>query len=137
VEVDGFYDDTTHWWRQLKEESQYQFVESRDNLYGTLWRVERNGDDVRHFKIDKPTARYHYTKDTYGVSVSHKVDRQEGRVIDTSSGEILGRYTRYSREPYSFYLSFRGPYGCDGPDGGPNTKHGWSLLIPQILKPKA
>ena len=40
VEVDGFYDDTTHWWRQLAE-SDYQFVESRDNTYGGLWRVER------------------------------------------------------------------------------------------------
>jgi hypothetical protein len=79
VEVEGFYDDTTHWWRQLIE-SNYQFVESRDNTYGGLWRVERDGKGVRHFKIDRPTARYHYTTNIYGTRVAHKITRQESRV---------------------------------------------------------
>ena len=100
VEVDGFYDDTTHWWRQLKESSNYQFVESRDNLYGTLWRVERDGEGLRHFAIDKPTARYHYRVIDSHKKTVHKITRFENVVLDSSNGEILGRYVDYYRGPY-------------------------------------
>ena len=134
IEVKGFYDDTTHWWRQLSE-SDYQFVESRDRTYGGLWRVERDGRGLRHFKIDRPTARYHYTRNIYGEKVAYKITRQESGVTDTASGEIVGRYVEYGRKPYWFYVSLAvPPFSCDGPDGGPNSKHN-SLIYRDVLRP--
>jgi hypothetical protein len=134
VEVDGFYDDTTHWWRQLAE-SNYQFVESRDNTYGGLWRVERDGKDVRHFKIDRPTARYRYTTNIYGTPVAHKVLRQESRVSDQTTGEIIGRYVEYGRRPAWFFVGLgETSFSCDGPNGGPNSKHN-RLIYRDVLIP--
>jgi hypothetical protein len=109
VEVDGFYDDTTHWWRQLREFSNYQFVESRDNLTGTLWRVEREGDSVRHFKIDKPTARYHYRAPYEQVVVDYKIRKTERVVADSETGEVLARETIYARYAYWLYISLDVP----------------------------
>jgi len=104
VEVDGFYDDTTHWWRQLAE-SKYKFVESKDYIDKTLWRVERAGDEIRHFRIDKPTARYHYKRVDVHTPVAHQIKRFENVVVDSQSGEVLARYTDYSRGPYWFFIS--------------------------------
>ncbi len=133
VEVDGFYDDTTHWWRQLSE-SEYKFVESRDNTYGGLYRVERDGKALRHFKIEQPSAKHHYEKDS-GVRVTHKVYRQSSTVEEIPTHLILGRYIRYSRQAPWFFIGLDDPgFGCDGPDGGPNTKHSF-LIYREILKP--
>ena len=112
-------------WIKHPVDDQMQVIVEIDSGYA--WRLT---------KLDKPAARYHYTRDRYGVSVAHKVSRQEERVIDTTSGELLGRYVVYSRKPHSYYLSFLGPYGCDGPDGGPNTKQ-IPLIYRQVLKPKS
>ncbi len=134
VEAEGFYDDTTHWWRQLAE-SNYQFVESRDNTYGGLWRVERDGKEVRHFKIDHPTARYHYTTNIYGTKVAHKITRQESRVSDETNGEIIGRYVEYGRRPPWFFVGMgEASFSCDGPNGGPNSKHN-RLIYRDVLIP--
>jgi hypothetical protein len=135
VEVDGFYDDTTHWWRQLAE-SNYQFVESRDNTYGGLWRVERDGKEVRHFKIDRPTARYHFIRDS-GRDIGHKVAKQESRLIDTQEGQSVAEYRVYIREPPWFFVGLDRPnMGCDGAADGPNSTHKNSFLIYRdALKP--
>jgi hypothetical protein len=108
VEVDGFYDDTRQWWRQLQE-SGYQFVESRE--YGTknYWRVELLGGGVRHFKIDQPTARYHYRTVNNAMPVAHQIKRFEDVVLDNQTGEILGRYTNYTRGAYWFFISLDRP----------------------------
>jgi len=135
VEVEGFYDDTTHWWRQLAE-SKYQFMESRDNTYGGLYRVERDGSGVRHFKIDHPTARYHFSRDS-GKSIEHKLAKQESRVVDSQTGEALGEYRVYIRQAPWFFIGLDRPnMGCDGPEGGPHSKHKNSFLIYRdILNP--
>lgn len=108
VEVEGFYDDTTHWWRQLAE-SNYQFVESRDNTYGGLWRVERDGTGVRHFKIDHPSARYHYRRLAWHSPVAHQVAKFENAVMDTQSGDVLGRYIAYYRGPPWYFVGLDRP----------------------------
>ena len=134
VEVDGFYDDTTHWWRQLAE-SEYQFVESRDNTYGGTWRVERDGNEVRHFKIERPTARYHYSSNIYGTTVGHKITRQESRVSDGANGEIIARYVAYGRRPPWYFIALGEiPVSCDGPEGGPHSKHN-RLIYREVLIP--
>lgn len=108
VEVEGFYDDTTHWWRQLAE-SDYQFVESRE--YGTtsLWRVERDGTELKHFKIDHPTARYHYRTLAGHKAVAHQVDKFENIVVDSQTNEVLGRYLNYYRGAPWFFVGLDRP----------------------------
>ena len=108
VEVEGFYDDTTHWWRQLAE-SKYQFVESRDNTYGGLYRVERDNAGLKHFKIDRPTARYHYRWPHMNTPVEYKVAKTERHVADSQAGEILGRYVDYDRRAPWFYIGLDKP----------------------------
>ena len=108
VDAEGFYDDTTHWWRQLAE-SNYQFVESRDNTYGGLWRVERDGKEVRHFKIDHPTARYQHRRLAWHTPVSHEVKRFENVVIDIQANEVLGRYVDYYRGAPWFFIALDRP----------------------------
>lgn len=108
VDAEGFYDDTTHWWRQLAE-SNYQFVESRDNIYGGLWRVERDGKEVRHFKIDHPTARYQHRRLAWHTPVSHEVKRFENVVIDIQANEVLGRYVDYYRGAPWFFIALDRP----------------------------
>ena len=90
----------------------------------------------RRIKIDKPTARYHYTRDLYGVPIGHKIKKSEARITDVATGEILGRHTSYSRSAYWFFIGLDAPgVGCDGPDLGPQTKHS-SLIYSEILKTK-
>ena len=136
AQVDGFYDDTTHWWRQLTESSNYKFVESRDNATGQLWRVERIENEVHHFRIDKPTARYHFKSawSDRALRVTHKIRREESSVLDTKTGSLIAQYVLYSRQPYWFYVGLEAPYGCDGPEGGPNPRHS-SLIYRRVLIP--
>jgi hypothetical protein len=108
VEVEGFYDDTTHWWRQLAE-SNYQFMESRDNTYGGLFRVERDGDRLRHFKIDRPTARYHYRSLHLHRSVAYKIRAFEWVVEDTELQSVIAREKAYARDAYWFYIGLDRP----------------------------
>jgi hypothetical protein len=108
VEVEGFYDDTTHWWRQLAE-SKYQFMESRDNTYGGLFRVERDGDGLRHFKIDRPTARYHYKRHYSHAPAAYKVVKHERVVFDTLVSEVLARELSYGRDAPWFYIGLDRP----------------------------
>ena len=114
VNVDGFYDDTTHWWRQLSE-FKYQFVESRDNLYGTLWRVERFGNEIRHFEIERPTARYHYKWPNSHTRVSHKIVKHERIVADSFENQILAREVAFGRDASWFYIGLDRPLKpCNG-----------------------
>jgi len=134
VQVEGFYDHTSHWWRQLKENSNYQFVESRDQSNGTLWRVERHGEEVKHFRIDRATARYHFRMPSSHAFAGHKITKHETVVIDTAANEVIGRYTRYSRTSPWFYWSLRGDFSCDGPGRWPFARSSF-LIYRDVLEP--
>jgi hypothetical protein len=103
AEVQGFYDDTTHWWRQLAE-SDYQFVESRDNTFGGLYRVERDGGKLKHFEIERPTARYQITKPHDHTAVAYKTKMFEWLVQDTSTSQVLAREKTYARSAPWFFI---------------------------------
>ena len=177
VEVEGFYDSTTAWGPRQLAERGYRFVESRDNIYGKLTRVERadahardralqwyldnnpgkerpkglyiqhrvsdsehidvspNGVDAwRTTKIDKPTAQYRFTIGG-GTRAGHKVVRQESLIVSDRSSEVLARYAQYGRDaPWNFVGLGNAGYGCDGPDGGPNTKRSF-LIYREVLIP--
>ena len=95
-----------------------------------------NGVDAwKITRLDQPTARYHYTTNIYGTSVRHKITRQESRVSDATTGEIIGRYVEYGRRPPWFFVALgEPPVSCDGPDGGPNSKHN-RLIYRDVLIP--
>jgi len=134
VQVEGFYDDTSHWWRQLKENSNYQFVESRDQSNGTLWRVERHGEEIKHFRIDRPTARYHFRMPSSHAPIGYKIVKHETVVLDTVAGDQLGRYTRISRTAPWFYWSIRGDFSCDAPGQWPLATRDF-LIFENVLIP--
>ena len=147
VEVEGFYDSTrpahagspTPLAVKSMNESGYRFHErplrdERGNLTKVV-RIEKLGDKWIPKILDRPTARYHYTRNIYGENVAHKITRVEARVTDSGSGDVIGRYVSYGRGPYWFYISLgRPPYSCDGPDGGPNSNYN-SLIYRDALKP--
>ncbi len=138
VRVEGFYDDTTHWWRQLKESTNYRFVESRDQSSGALWRVERDGDEVKHFRIDRPTARYHYLwPRKHGTPVAYKIGRSERLVIDTQTGDQIARYIGFGRRPPWFWIGLDTPaFACDAPGRWPYAR-GNPLIYQGALIPVA
>jgi hypothetical protein len=95
----------------------------------------KKGESWRITKLDRPTARYHYSSDIYGTRAAHKITRQESVVTDVASGEVLGRYVVYGRRPPWFFVGLgEVPYSCDGPDGGPNSRHN-RLIYRDVLKP--
>lgn len=149
VEVEGYYDATANRLsidRQVLPVTAESFEKQGYKFYEQSLRYEQNGlGKVAHFKklngewvgsiLDKPKARYHYTRNIYGEEVAHKITRVEARVTDSENGTVIGRYVSYGRGPYWFYVSLgRPPYSCDGPDGGPNSKHN-SLIYREVLKP--
>ena len=147
VEVEGFYDATrpTHAGPRSEEGAKdldrggYRFYEMvlPNNKGGPSQTVhlEKVNDVWTATVLDKPAAKYHYTRNIYGEQVAHKITRQEARVTDSVSGAVVGRYIAYSRDAYWGFIHLSAPrMGCDGPDMGPNTKHS-SLIYAQVLKP--
>ena len=133
VEVEGFYDDTTHWWRQLGE-SKYQFMESRDNTYGGLFRVERDGNELRHFKIDRPTARYYFAKPHNHTIVAHKIKMFEYLVGDRTTNQILAREKTYAREAPWFFVGLDRPTRFCAVSGDYGERI-YATLYDRVLKP--
>jgi hypothetical protein len=99
--------------------------------------VMPNGNDAwRITKLDTPTARYHFSM-TPGQEIGHKLAVQESRVVDSDSGQAIGQYRVYIRRAPWFFVGLDSPnMGCDGPEGGPHSKHKNSFLIYRdVLKP--
>jgi hypothetical protein len=96
----------------------------------------KKGDSWRITKLDHPTARYYFGMDS-GRDIGHKLGKQESRVTDSQTGEAIGEYRVYIREAPWYFIGLGRPnMGCDGPEGGPHTKHENSFLIYRdILKP--
>lgn len=117
VEVDGYMDDSSRSSRKstkpglwtmdtgsLKsfDRAGYRFTESMLDDGGVL-RVERHPDGLMATILDRPTARYHL-KYTYQPAYhSHeepfgwKLEKVERQVIDSQTGEILGRQIHINR----------------------------------------
>jgi hypothetical protein len=142
VQVDGFYDDTTHWWRQLQDsgyqpETRYQFVESREPGTNKVWRVERSPEGLKHFEIGRPSARYHFrsTDPMNGTPWAHKIVRSGSVVLDTANNQEVARYTRFGRAAPWFYVGLGTPaFGCDAPGDWPNSRKSF-LIYREALIP--
>jgi hypothetical protein len=111
VEVEGFYDDTHSWRADKLRESGFRWVEGRDRTVfdKLLWRHEWVGNEIRSFKIDRPTARYHYQWPHMNAPSGYKVEKTERRVVDIQTQEVLGRYVDYGRRAPWFYVGLDAP----------------------------
>lgn len=143
VEVEGFYDATIgllQIQKPLPEVTSKSFDQRGFKFYEMHMRDGRGGPGkVAHFEkvngewmgtvIDKPVARYHFFTDS-GIDIGHKLAKQESKVLDSKSGQFIGEYRVYIRQAPWFYIGLDRPnMGCDGPDGGPYSKHKNSFLI--------
>ena len=106
VVVDGFYDDTHSWSERRMNESAYRFVEGHGMSEGkdAYWRHERIGNQIRSFRIDKPSARYAFSMPHNHSRVSYKIFLFEYLVADAQTGEVLAREKTYARNPFWFFV---------------------------------
>ncbi len=68
----------------------------------------RRGDSWRLERLDRPTARYHYTSENH-VPEAHKVVKHQYVVTDTDTKEILGRELKYGRYAPWFFIGLDAP----------------------------
>jgi len=104
--VDGFYDDTHSWSERQMNESAYRFVEGHGMSEGkdAYWRHERSGNEIRSFRIDKPSARYTFSMPHNHSQVAYKISMFEYLVVDTKTGEVLAQEKTYARNPFWFFV---------------------------------
>jgi hypothetical protein len=115
VRVDGFYDDTrtTHAGMPTPqavesfEHSGFRFLEMRGRE--KFVRLEKIDGQWKPIVLDRPTARYHYTKPYSHTSVGHKIKMFEYLVRDTQAGEVLARERTYAREAPWYFVSLDRP----------------------------
>jgi hypothetical protein len=140
TQVAGLYDSTrttysgppTPQAAKAFDKGGYQFYEMRGQK-GYI-HIEKIAGKWSSSVIERPTARYWFSIDS-GKEVAHKVFRQQSKVVDTQTSETLALYTQFSREAPWFFIGLDRPnLACDGPEGGPYSKH--SLLIYRdVIKP--
>ena len=111
VEVEGFYDDTHSWRADKLRRFGFSWVEgrARTTFAKSYWRHEWDGEKMRSFKIEHPTARYHYRHIDSLTPVSHQIKRVENAVIDVQTGDKLGQYVNYYRGPNWFFIHLGRP----------------------------
>ena len=86
-------------------------------------------------RLAQPTARYHYRMANSHTPVAHKIVKHKAIVVDSSTGDLLGKYTRFSRRSPWFYLSFgRGDFSCDAPGRWPLIRGSFSIYR-DVLQP--
>jgi len=135
VQVEGFYDNTHGWRADKLRASGYRFVEGRDTTSGrnSYWRHELEGDQVRSFKIDRPTARYYYKWPQRDAVVGHKMYKQIEEITDVQTGDVLGRSLQYGRTSAWFFVALDDPgMSCPRPGEKPGV-----LLYRLVLEPVA
>ena len=88
----------------------------------------------RQTTIDRPTARYHYKMPHSHSPVAHKIVKHESVVLDTANGDLLAKYTRFSRDSPWFYVALgKGDFSCDAPGRWPLTR-GHFLIFEDVLQ---
>lgn len=149
VEVEGFLNDTTrssseHLIGRLITDAEsvtsfdrsgYRFKESRLKD-GKVWRLERVAEGVQTSVIDKPTARYHYTITRYHQDAGYQLEAIEYAVVDSQTGEVIGRKATYKRYPgwvNAIWIRYfgSGMTMCPDPERGPRQlRFPESVLMP-------
>ena len=161
VEVEGFADDTSRSSRvglkpgllysDPKSLAEFDKAGYRFKEYmledGGVWHVERHSDGVYGSILEHPMARYHY-KHAYqpkaymqAESMGWKTNKEETRVLDSETGEVLGRdtrYIRYSNAVEWLWVRFfgHGTSGCSGPLDQPEKGKRVGQIYQYVLIPK-
>lgn len=109
---------------------------------GRAWRTERTEMGLTRRVVDRPTARYHYrhayqpSPHRYEEPMGWKLEKSEEVVVDSRSGEVIGRNVRYKRYPGWVEGLWIGLLGsgmtlCPDPEKGPRQPHfPEAVLIP-------
>jgi hypothetical protein len=162
VTVEGFVDDTNRGSRhqvvvgllpnfdpkslQDWDRRGYRFQENMLDDGGVL-RLERTEQGIVASVLDRPSARYRY-KRGYDVtpysleeSASYAIEKVEYQVVDSESGELLGRDTRFTRFPCwieRIWIRYLGSGGNSCPDrttGTAITQHlPQAALVPAAIR---
>jgi hypothetical protein len=150
VQVDGFYDATVPSGYDHIKNDGYGFMEHLRDVDGKIIRIERPVDmktPLNQWKkvvMDYPTARYHlinaYQKGRYQIKepIGWKLQKIEEQVVDSQTGEILGRNTTIIRvAPFheALIASLFGPpiVMCHAPNVKPYVSQ--PPFLKSILKP--
>lgn len=158
VEVEGYVDDSSRSSRKSAspgmwkldagslysfDRAGYRFIENMLDDGGVL-RVERHDEGLLATLLDSPTGRYHLRYTYQPTSLSHeelvgwKLKKLERQVVDSQTGEILGRdvtVKRWAPMADALWAQFIGSTlrMCTGPDVQPYVP---PLPFPQaVLKP--
>lgn len=139
VEVEGFYDGTIGTGYSFIEDYGFKFMEekSRD---GKIAHTERPDGQWKTTILEKPSARYHVIyayqprPHVYEQPIGRKLEKTESLVVDSQTGEILGRdvlVKRWASIADALWAQFIGSTlrTCPNPDVPP-------VPFPQsVLKP--
>lgn len=100
VEVEGFYNDVMPGGRELIEKYGYRFMEQKSNWEEQILHIEKHPDGfwISDY-IEQPTARYHYKYSANNEGMGLQLAKQEWVIVDSETGEILGRDTTFKRYP--------------------------------------
>jgi len=141
VEVEGFYNGTGSGYSFIKDLG-FKFIEYKE--HGEIFHLERPEGQWRKTIIDRPSAKYHviyaYQPTPYRIEepIGWRLKKIERQVIDSQTGEILGRSTtiqRWASTADAIWAQFVGSTlrSCPGPESPLNTKQ---PPFPQsVLKP--
>jgi len=94
----------------------------------------RRGDSWRIEHLDRPTARYRFSKVHDGTVVAHGVTKLEWVVVDQQTGEQLARETTYARGPSWFFIGLDRP-GLFCPVSGKYGEKLAATLYRLVLEP--
>lgn len=143
VEVDGYYDDIMRSGYLLINEKGYSVMEHRSLTKGKIEHVRKDGNEWTITQLEQPTARYHhrYSNRRPWVSVEWKLVKSEQQILDTETGIIIARNTRFKRADntvetqWSRFLG-RGADTCYGPPGNPAKQKRIGQLSSYVFLPK-
>ena len=153
VEAEGFYDDTAGGPTspgpitspqaiESREKSGFRFLERKAG-YGTnkYSHVEKVNGQWWATILDHPTARYVYkfTDPRQEIPIGRQLEKYETLLIDSQTGEVLGRDTSFKRFP-SWINLWVGFFGsgltlCKGPLDDPEKQKRFGLLYDYVLIP--
>ena len=101
VEVEGFFDESQEAAYSYVEDG-FEFMEHMESG-GKILHVERPLGQWQTTYLDKPSARYHLkypyqpTYHSHEEPIGWKLEKVERQVIDSQTGEILGRQIHVNR----------------------------------------
>ena len=143
VEVEGFYEGTIGTGYSFIEQYNFRFMEEK-RPDGKIEHTERPEGQWKTTILDRPSARYHVryayqpTPYDYEEPIGWKLRKTERQVIDSQTGEILGRQTTVKRVLPTYEALLAGLFGppivlCPSPDVQPYVPP--PPFLQAVLKP--